>query len=310
MTLIIKGIKELVHPRIFLKKSYDVLLENLAPLIPDKLFIKLKWRQLMNYSLNLDNPKTFNEKLQWLKLHDRRPEYTQMVDKCEAKKYVAAIIGEEHIIPTIAVYESVEDIDFNALPNKFVLKCTHDSGGVVVCRDKKVLDMESAKQKLQQGLKQKFYWQTREWPYKNVKPRIIAEQYMEDESGYELRDYKFFVFNGRCEYFKIDFDRSTNHHANYYNRDCSLAYFGELHYPPIYETNLSIPSNITRMIELSEKLAAQIKSSFVRIDFYNVKNSIFFGEITFFPASGVGQFTSDEWDMKLGQLIKLDNEVN
>lgn len=308
MKLIIKGIKEIIHPIVFLVKTYDVLLENLAPLIPDKLFIKLKWRQLMNYSLNLDNPKTFNEKLQWLKLHGRRPEYTQMVDKCEAKKYVAAIIGEEHIIPTIAVYESVEDIDLNALPNKFVLKCTHDSGGVVVCRDKKVLDMESAKQKLQQGLKQKFYWQTREWPYKNVKPRIIAEQYMEDESGYELKDYKFFCFNSRCEFFKIDFDRQKNHHANYFSRDCELMPFGEAHFPPDYNRRLNMPSNLDEMINKAELIAASVNNAFVRVDLYNINGHIYFGEITFYPASGIGKFEPEEWDLKLGEWITLPNE--
>lgn len=150
--------------------------------LPDKAFIKLKYKDKFGKKINLNNPQTFNEKLQWLKLYDRNPEYTKMVDKYEVKKYVASIIGEEYIIPTLGVWNKFEDIDFNKLPDQFVLKCTHDSGGLVICKDKSKLDINEAKKKIEKSLKINYYYLSREWPYKNVKPQIIAEKYMVDES--------------------------------------------------------------------------------------------------------------------------------
>ena len=164
--------------------------------LPDSAYLKLVYRQSVGKKLNLKNPQTFNEKLQWLKLYDRRPEYTRMVDKYEAKRYVAERIGEEYIIPTFGVWDRFDDIDFERLPNQFVLKCTHDSGGLVVCRDKSRLDFQVARKKIEKSLKTNYYLHSREWPYKNVKPRIIAEQYMEDESTeglLVLMDYKFYL---------------------------------------------------------------------------------------------------------------------
>lgn len=305
MSLFLKGIKQIIYPRVFAHKFYGVLLDAMAPLLGDKRYLNLRWKYVMGYPLNLKEPHTFNEKLQWLKLYDRHSEYTKMVDKYDAKDYVSNILGREFVIPTLGVWESVDSIDFNSLPDQFVLKCTHDSGGVVVCKNKDDLDKKAAIDKLNKGLKSKFYWQTREWPYKNVKPRIIAEKYMEDESGYELKDYKFFCFNGKCEFFKIDFDRQKSHHANYFNCACELMPFGEVICPPDYNRELKMPSNIGEMINKAEQIASSINNAFVRIDLYNINGQIYFGEITFYPASGIGKFEPDEWDLKLGELIQL-----
>ena len=179
---------------------HSVLTEiGLFRILPDEIAIKKEFKAAMGYPLNLKNPRTFNEKIQWLKLHDRKPIYTKMVDKYEAKKYVATIIGDEYIIPTLGVWDHFDNIDFDSLPNQFVLKCTHDSGGLVICRDKETFDRENAKRILNRYLKRKYFYIHREWPYKNVKPRIIAEQYMEDSITHDLRDYKISTFNGTAK---------------------------------------------------------------------------------------------------------------
>lgn len=305
MNLIVKGIKQILNPRVFTHKFYGVILDTIAPLLKDERYLKLRWNYVMGSPLNLRHPQTFNEKLQWLKLYDRRPEYTKMVDKYYAKDYVSGILGKDFIIPTIGVWDSANLIDFNFLPEQFVLKCTHDSGGVVICKNKDSLDRKATIEKLNEGLQSKFFWQTREWPYKNVKPRIIAEKYMEDESGFELKDYKFFCFNGRCEFFKIDFDRQNKHRANYFSRACELMPFGEVICPPDYSRKLNMPSNLDEMINKAELIASTINNAFVRVDLYNINGHIYFGEITFYPASGIGKFEPEEWDLKLGELIQL-----
>ena len=215
MTIVKKIGNFICHPSVGL----NVMLSSIAPLIRnDELFIRMKWKLRMNYPLDLEHPQTYNEKLQWLKLHDRKPIYTTMVDKCEAKKYVADIIGQEHIVPTLAVYDRVEDIDFDTLPHQFVLKCTHDSGGVVICRDKEFFDKKRALRKLKKFLKRSYFWQNREWPYKNVRPRIIAEKYISDENG-ELKDYKFFCFNGIPQIMFVLKDRGIDTRLNVYDME-------------------------------------------------------------------------------------------
>ena len=173
----------------------------------DEKFLKILYKNHMGKELDLESPATYNEKLQWLKLHDRKPEYTMMVDKAEVKNYVAEIIGEKYIIPTIGVWEKFEDINFEELPKQFVLKTTHDSGGVVICKDKCLFDVRAARKKLNRFLKRKYFNVKREWPYKNVKPRIICERYMEDPKTLELRDYKFFCFGGEAKLIFIASDR-------------------------------------------------------------------------------------------------------
>jgi hypothetical protein len=255
--------------------------------------------------LNLKNPQTFNEKLQWLKLYDRKKEYPLYVDKFEVKKYVADKLGEEYVVKNYGVWETVEDIDFDSLPKQFVLKCTHDSGSVIVCRDKDNFDVEGAKKKLKKKLETNLYWCGREWPYKDLKPRIIAEQYMEDAELSELRDYKFFCCNGTVKCYKIDFDRFVDHRANYYTPDCKLLLFGEVVCPPDFERFIEPPKLLNHMISFAELLSAGIP--FLRVDFYEVGGKIYFGEMTFFPAAGFGKFVPDEWDKKIGDWISLPN---
>ena len=281
------------------------LLHKTAHLWPDKLYLKLKFRLVMGQKLDLKNLKTFNEKLQWLKLYNRRPEYTMMVDKYAVKQFVADKIGEEYIIPTLGVWDKVEDIDWDSLPNQFVLKTTHGGGGggVVICKDKSIFDRDAARKKLQKSLDSDIYLSFREWPYKDVPKRIIAEQYMTDESGVELKDYKFFCFNGRVQCFKVDFDRFINHKANYYDREGSLLPFGEKVFPPDFDRVFDKPKNFGSMISLAERLSEDVP--FVRVDFYNSNGNIYFGEITFFPAAGFGKFEPEEWDETLGEFLIL-----
>ena len=253
--------------------------------------------------MNLDNPKTYNEKLQWLKLYYRNPEYTPMVDKAEAKQYVSSIIGEEHIIPTLAVYDKVEDIDFDSLPNQFVLKCTHDSGGIVICTDKNKLDKKEAIKKLRKGLKKNYYYRNREWPYKNVKPRIIAEQYMSDAEG-ELKDYKFFCFNGVPEFMFIASDRFNKQEDtkfDFFDMDFNHLPFTNGH--PNATKQIEKPAGFEEMKRLAAILSKDMPH--VRVDFYDINGKIYFGELTFFHWSGFTPFRPIEWDYKFGEKIIL-----
>lgn len=414
--------------------------------LPDEIYLKLLFRFKMGYKLNLRNPQTFNEKLQWLKLYNRNPEYTTMVDKYAVKAYVASIIGEEYIIPTLGVWDKPEDIDWDSLPNQFVLKTTHGGGGggVFICKNKKTFDKEAAISKLNQSLASDIYKSLREWPYKNVPKRIIAEKYMapdignsdlldfkfycfdgipklimvaggrhssdkrfayydtqwnpinlqwgaprpdkdfekpeqlqhmlktasqlannlpharidlycighnvffgeitmfdasglekinptdidtylgslvklpikngggkrliingeikEVKSNYnELKDYKFFCFNGKVKFFKVDFGRFVEHHANYYSPEGKLLDFGEQAFLPDSSYKIVLPENINEMVFLAEKLSIGIP--FLRVDFYNLNGRIYFGELTFYPASGFGKWTSDEADEKIGKFL-------
>lgn len=278
---------------------------KLLSLLPDKLFIQLKFFKNFHRLPNLKHPKTFNEKLQWLKLYDRNPYYTKLVDKYEVKKIVAELIGEQYIIPTLGVWDSAEDIDFEKLPDKFVLKATHDSGRVIICKDKSKLDIAKAREEMAYSLKRDFYALTREWPYKNVPRRIIAEAFIEDKSG-DLKDYKFFCFNGKVEFFKVDFNRFTGHKANFYDKDWNILQLEEIAYPSDKEQIHKKPKNFDKMIELVEILAK--KMQFIRIDFYNNEGNIYFGEITFFPNSGMVKYNPEEAENKLGALIKLPTD--
>lgn len=283
------------------------ILRRLWWLVPnDRIYLQMMFRLMMHRRLSLDNPQTFNEKLQWLKLYNRKPEYTKMVDKNAVKQYVANIIGEQYIIPTLGLWEHFDDIDFGALPQQFVLKTTHGGGGIgiVLCQNKDFLDKKKAKQNLEKELKVDIYSTYREWPYKNVPHRIIAEKLLVSAKGEigSLNDYKFFCFNGRVRIFKVDYNRFVDHRANYYDREGNLLPFGEADLPPQKIQGLITP-NIKTMIDLAEKIAQGI--SFLRVDFYDVDGKIYFGETTFYPASGLGRFTDDKWDEKMGEWLRL-----
>lgn len=277
--------------------------------LPDKAYITLMYRVKMGKKLDLKAPRTYNEKLQWLKLYNRRPEYTKMVDKYESKNYVAGIIGEEYIIPTLAVWDSVDEIDFDALPNQFVLKTTHDSGGVVICRDKNLLDREEARRVLANSLKSKFYTYGREWVYKDVKPRIIAEQYMEDTKTGELRDYKFFCFNGEPKLLFIASDRGKKDEETKFDFfDMDFNHIDVRNGHPNATQPVDKPETFEKMKELAAKLSKGIPH--VRVDFYEINGKIKFGELTFFHWSGFVPFEPEQWDHTIGSWLKLPEKIN
>lgn len=270
----------------------------------DEKFIKRMYKASMGEEVNLDSPVTYNEKLQWLKLHNRNPLYTTLVDKYEVKKYIAEKIGEEYIIPTLGIWDSFDEIDFDKLPNQFVLKCTHDSGGLVICKDKAKLNLEKTKKIINKSLKKNYYYHLREWPYKDVKPRIIAEQYMEDPAYGELRDYKFFAFNGSVKALFIATDRQTKGEEtkfDFFDREYNHLPFTNGH--PNAKNLPQKPKCFEEMILLAEKLSVDIPQ--VRVDFYEVDGKIYFGEMTFFHFSGLMPFEPKEWDEAFGNWIVL-----
>ncbi len=272
--------------------------------LSDKKYLEKKFYVKTGKKLNLNNPRTFNEKLQWLKLHDRKPIYTTMVDKHEAKAYVAERIGKEHVIPTLGVWNSFDEIDFDSLPNQFVLKCTHDSGGLVIVRDKTRFDKAKAREKVKKSLKNQYFYQGREWPYKDVVPRIIAEAYMEDNSGNGLRDYKFYCFNGEPKFLYISEgleDHSTAK-ISFVTCDWNFAPYERSDYKP-FEKLPDKPKRFDEMLEYAAMLSQN--TDFLRVDLYEVNGEVFFSELTFFPASGYMPFKDFRHDKEIGEMLQL-----
>lgn len=286
-----------------LYRAISRLISTLYPYLPDELALKLCFKHYVGYRLDLKNPRSYNEKLQWLKLHDKHSEYTQMVDKVEAKKYVANIIGDKYIIPTLTVYDNVEDIDWDNLPEQYVMKTNHGCGRMIICKDKSKVDINEAKAMLTRALKHDYSKYNREYPYKCVKRRILVEKYMEDETG-ELRDFKFFCFGGKPYCLFVASDRSkkdTETKFDFYDMDWNLLPFTNGH--PNSGKKMEKPKNFELMKELAEKLSVGIPH--VRVDFYNINGDIYFGELTFFHWSGIVPFEPVEWDYKLGDMIQL-----
>lgn len=284
--------------------SILIKLDSYGPFhMKDLHFLRIQYKNALKKNPNLESPQTFNEKLQWLKLHDRNPKYTKMVDKYLVKEYIKDVIGDKYIIPTLGVYDSFDKINFANLPNQFVIKCTHDSGGLVICKNKEKLDKKGTKRKINKSLKRNYYYAGREWPYKNVKPRIIVEPLISDGINDDLTDYKFMCFNGKVHYIFTCTERFNNDglKVTFFDTNWNVMPF-ERHYPKSKKL-IKQPSNLRKMIELSEKLSKDIP--FVRIDFYEVNNKIKFGEITFYPGNGMEEFTPEIWDKKLGDLIVL-----
>lgn len=293
--------------KVLLQKLYRVVVSfapNLLALIPDKLFLKFVFRLYKGKKLNLDNPITMDEKLQWLKLYNRNPKYQKMVDKCDSKKYVEQIIGENYIIPTLGVWDKFDDIDFDNLPNQFVLKCTHDSGSVAICKAKSTFDYENAKKKLQRGQKRNIFWHTREWPYKNLPPRIIAEKYMTDKSG-GLVDYKFYCFDGYVDCVLVCIDRHLKDTKFYFfDKDWNLKRLNVRGKNAPADFTLPKPECIDEMFEIASKLSKGMP--FIRVDLYEINGQIYFGELTFFPDSGFDPNRLPESDLYFGNLINLE----
>ena len=295
-----------MRKKIYLKKPKLLLLildnKNIIRL-KDKKYLELMYLKRMNRKIDIENPKTFNEKLQWLKLYDRRPEYTKMVDKYEVKEYIASIIGEEYVIPTLEVYNKFEEIEWDKLPNQFVIKCTHDSGGLVICKDKANLDIKKTKKKINKNLKKNYYYPGREWPYKNVKPRIIIEKYMEDQNNKDLKDYKFMCFHGKvlCSFVCSNRHSKEGLKIDFYDLNWNKMPFKRKY--PNSDITMEKPLNYDLMIQLSEKLAKEIP--FVRVDFYEINGHVYFGELTFYPGSGVEEFEPELYDYELGSWLTL-----
>ncbi len=276
---------------------------KLLSVIPDSIYLRLRYRTHTGKTLHLRNPKRFNEKLQWLKLYYRRPDFVKMVDKVAVKDWIAKEIGEEYIIPTLGVWENAADIDFDSLPDKFVIKCNHNSGaGMYICTDKTKMDTEKVRKNLQNGLKQDYYLCDREWPYKKVPRKIIAEEYIDAGDGKSLNDYKVFNFGGEPRIIQVDFDRFTDHKKNLYTTDWKLCDFA-FNYPAHPEITIPRPDNLDEMLRISRRLAKG--TPYMRTDFYSVNGKLYFGEITFFPASGYGKFLPDAYDEFFGDMISL-----
>ena len=268
----------------------------------DARYLRMLYRVRTGDKLHLDHPQTLNEKLQWLKLYDRKPIYTQMVDKYEVRKIIAEQVGEEYLIPLLGVWERFDDIDFDSLPEQFVLKCTHDSGGLTICTDRKMFDKEAARKKIEHCMRRNYYTNSREWPYKNVKPRIIAEAYMVDESGWELKDYKIFCFNGKADYIEVDFNRYVKHKLNPYDFDWNPLNFCDSSKND-YSADISKPARLMDMKVISEKLSQNM--DFLRVDFYSIGDRIYIGELTLCPGSGFIAFEPKETDLYYGRKLRL-----
>ena len=269
--------------------------------IPDIIYLKLLYWARLGKKLSLNNPRTFNEKLQWLKLHERNPVMIKLTDKYEVRKYIKEIIGEEYLVPLLGVYDKESEIDFDKLPEQFVLKCTHDSGGVFICKNKNEMDIDKTKKALSLSLKRNFFYWGREWPYKSIKPRIIIEEYLKCDN---LKDYKFMCFNGipKCVLVCSNRNSKTGVVKEFYDLEWNKLPFGRTGYKNIKSLTKK-PNQLEKMIQLSKKLARNMP--FIRVDLYEVNDKIYFGELTFFPASGLERFEPEEWDEKLGKLIDL-----
>ena len=297
--MIKKIIKALKNPRLVL---LYILQFRIFRIIPDEIFLKIKYRLIFRKGLNLKEPKTFNEKLQWLKLYDRNPNYTLLVDKYEVRKIIKNKIGEEFLIPLLGVYNRFEDIDFSKLPHQFVLKPNHTSGDIFICKDKSKIDYKKLKKQVNSWLRREYYWVHREWPYKNVKPRIICEKYMVDESGNQLKDYKIFCFSGEPKIIKVDYNRFSGHKRNFYDTEWNYIPVS-IKSPSDPNVIIKRPKQLNEMLNLARVLSKNYPH--VRIDFYYANDNIYFGEITFYHESGFGKFLPESYNYQLGSWIEL-----
>lgn len=268
----------------------------------DKKYLEFVYKEKLNKTLNIENPQTFNEKLQWLKLYDRNEKYTKMVDKYEVRKFVSQTIGKKYLIPCLGIYDSTNEINFDELPNQFVLKTTHDSGTVIICKDKSKFDKKKAIKLLNERLKRKYFYLYREWPYKNVKPRIIAEKYMEDFETKSLNDYKFYCFDGEPKVMLMIIDRGKNTKMNFYDMEFNKIELSQCF--PNFDRNIEKPSQFNEMVELCRKLSKDIPH--VRVDFYIINNKVYFGELTFFDSAGFEKFDPIKYDEIFGNYINLE----
>lgn len=273
--------------------------------VPDEIYLKLVYRAYIGEKLDLEHPQSYNEKLQWLKLFYRRPELTSYVDKYKVREFVIKKIGEEYLIPLLDVYNSTDEIEWDNLPDKFVLKCNHGSGTNIVCDDFTKFDKDKSQMKLNKWLKKNWYWYGREWPYKNIETKIICEQFLETEDGKLPTDYKFMCFNGKAKMIQVFTDRLSNKRKDFYTLDWTKTDI--VQGSPNSDIKVPKPDNLSLMIELAETLSQGLP--FVRVDFYEVQGKIYFGELTFYPGSGFIPFANKYHDKMFGDYIRLPKPV-
>ena len=268
----------------------------------DRRYIEIRYKAIFKKDIDLDHPLTFNEKMQWLKLYNKNPMHSVMVDKYLAKDYVTERIGEQYVAKLLGVWDQVDDIDLTVLPDKFVLKTTHDCGGVVVCKDKATLNLKKTKRFLRKHLKREYFYHCREWPYKNIKPRIIAEEFLADANNEVLPVYKILCFNGKPKIIQtIQNDKKPNETIDYFDTDWNVLELRQNY--PNSPKPLIRPQKLDEMLEIAEKLAEG--TSFLRVDLYSVNGDIYFSEFTFFSDAGFAPFYPETWDKTLGDWIKL-----
>lgn len=303
MNKLVKAIKD---PR----AALSVLVRKLGKNLDDEAYLRLMYLAYYSKRLNLDAPKDYSEKMQWLKLNHRRPVYTRMADKYAVKELVSNAIGSEYVIPCYGLWDRFDEIPFNLLPDSFVLKCTHDSGSFAICNDKKSFDKEVARAKLERGLAQNFFQVFREWPYKDIKPRIIAEEYIPSLGHPESVEYKITCCGGEVKFVTVcggiahsDYALRSNDH---YTKDWKRLDWYAFYKPK--GGDIPKTGQIEEMIELSEKLTAGIP--YVRVDWYVVDGRVYFGEFTFYTWAGFLRFTPRKWDRILGDMIKLPEADN
>lgn len=290
----IKGFAKAVYLKTVSSGIFNVL--------PDKVIIPIIYKFSTGKKLNLSEPRSFNEKLQWIKLYDHNPMYTLFSDKYAVRKYVADKISEKYLIPLLGHWENVDEIDFRDLPKQFVLKCNHDSGGVIICRDKKSFNIDDAKKKLRKHFARNYYYLSREWAYKDIKKCIICEKYMIDEESGDLRDYKFFCFNGVPKLIQVDFDRFTDHKRNLYSTNWELLDL-TIKCPNDPNRIIPKPEKLEEMLELASELSRGYPQ--LRVDFYFVNGNVYFGELTVYHGGGIEKFTPESFGDDLGDQVDL-----
>lgn len=286
----------LINPR---RVLYSLMLIT-CRIWPDKLYLSVLYRLRFGRRLNWRNPQSFNEKMSWLKLYDRRPEYTTMADKYAVKRFVAERIGWEYVVNNLVVAKKWNDINFDMLPNQFVIKGTHDSGGAFLCRDKTTFNYESVRKQVEKNLRKNYYYHLREWPYKNIEPRIIVDRFLDDHTGNELRDYKWWCFNGEPKYMYLTI-KSDTIYENFYDMDFRPVMID--HCFPRHQPEFECPSQFELMRQLAKKLSRGIP--FVRVDFFQVEDKVYFGEFTFYDWGGMRPFQYPDMDRMLGNLLQL-----
>ncbi len=290
------------------KSIYERLMDNYYKYcMTDQQLVEKKFKKYTGREVVLDAPVKYNDKLQWLKLYWRDPKATLCADKYEVRKIVEDTIGAQYLNELIAVYDKVEDIDLDQLPDSFVLKGNHGSGFNIICKHKKDLDWPKAKKLMRHWLKRNYHWSKREWVYKDIKPRIVCEKYLEEMDVGELRDYKIFCFNGEPKVIEVDFDRFVAHKRNIYDLDWHLLE-GEIKYPRDPNYIIEKPDKLEEMLDLSRILAQGFPH--VRVDFYIVEDRLYFGELTFFHESGTGAFRPEAFEIEMGNWIELPTRNN